>query len=104
MRRGMTPAEKQLWQKLRRSALGFHFRRQQIIDGFIVDFYCHAAGVVVEVDDPVHHTQTDYDENRDAALAKRGLHILRIKNEDVRLRLKETLDLIAAVCQERMET
>jgi very-short-patch-repair endonuclease len=59
---------------------------------------------VVEVDGPVHDTQADYDENRDAALAKRGLRILRIKNEDVLLRLKETLDLIAAVCQEWMET
>nr|WP_225894176.1 DUF559 domain-containing protein [Atlanticothrix silvestris] len=41
-RRQMTPAEKILWQHLRGNRLnGLHFRRQQIIDGFIVDFYCH---------------------------------------------------------------
>ncbi len=54
-RRQMTPEEKILWQRLRANRLnGLHFRRQQIIDGFIVDFYCHSAGVVVEVDGEIH--------------------------------------------------
>jgi very-short-patch-repair endonuclease len=49
-RREMTPAEKLLWQKVRAKKLGVRFRRQQIIQGFIVDFYCHKAALVVEVD------------------------------------------------------
>ena len=36
---------------------GLHFRRQQVIAGFIVDFYCHAAGLVVELDGSVHDEQ-----------------------------------------------
>ncbi len=103
LRQQMTPAEKKLWSRLRRKQLGFHFRRQQIIDGFIVDFYCNAAGLVVEVDGSIHKQQADYDEDREEVLAKRDLHILRVMNEDVMLRLEETLDLIATVCQERVE-
>ncbi|MHB8778456.1 MAG: endonuclease domain-containing protein [Anaerolineales bacterium] len=49
-RRDMTPAEKILWQELRANKLGVHFRRQQVITGFIVDFYCHKAGLVIELD------------------------------------------------------
>jgi very-short-patch-repair endonuclease len=41
LRRDMPPAEKILWDKLRANKLGVHFRRQQVIAGFIVDFYCH---------------------------------------------------------------
>jgi very-short-patch-repair endonuclease len=50
LRREMTPAEKILWQELRGNKLGVHFRRQQVIAGFIVDFYCHKAGLVIELD------------------------------------------------------
>ena len=41
LRRNMTPAEKLLWKEVRANKLGVHFRRQQVIAGFIVDFYCH---------------------------------------------------------------
>lgn len=41
LRREMTPAEKRLWQEVRAKKLGVRFRRQQVIAGFIVDFYCH---------------------------------------------------------------
>lgn len=46
----MTPAEKALWEELRANKLGVHFRRQQVVQGFIVDFYCHQAALVIEVD------------------------------------------------------
>jgi very-short-patch-repair endonuclease len=55
LRRDMTPAEKILWQELRANKLGVHFRRQQVIAGFIVDFYCHKAGLVIEVDGDIHN-------------------------------------------------
>jgi len=58
LRREMTPAEKILWKELRTNKLsGLHFRRQQIIDRFIVDFYCHQHELVVEVDGDVHDMQ-----------------------------------------------
>jgi very-short-patch-repair endonuclease len=55
LRREMTAAEKILWQEIRTNKLAVHFRRQQIIKGFIVDFYCHTAGLVIEVDGDIHH-------------------------------------------------
>jgi very-short-patch-repair endonuclease len=49
MRRQMTSASDALWQRLRRSQLrGLHFRRQQVIDGFVVGFYCREVRLVVE--------------------------------------------------------
>jgi very-short-patch-repair endonuclease len=84
LRRRMTPAEIALWRRLRRSQLdGLHFRRQQVIDGYIVDFYCHAAGLLVEVDGEVHLNQVDYDAERDRVLAVRGLEVLRFSNRQV---------------------
>lgn len=101
LRRRMTPEEKLLWQYLRANRLhGWHFRRQQVIDGFIVDFYCHAAGLVVELDGAVHRQQTGYDAERDAVLRRRGLRVLRLPNALVRQDLPGALARIAAACQE----
>jgi len=84
MRREMTPAEAILWQHLRASRLGgLHFRRQQIIDGFIADFYCHSARLVVEVDGAIHLTNADYDRERDQILGARNLRILRLTNNQI---------------------
>jgi very-short-patch-repair endonuclease len=100
MRRNMTPEEKILWQYLRSNRLnGLHFRRQQIIDGFIVDFYCHAVGLVVEVDGEIHDQQIEYDLERDRILSARGLCVLRVKNEDVRNNLDEVLRWISHACE-----
>ena len=65
LRQQMTAEEKQLWQRLKGNRLGFHFRRQQVIDGFIVDFYCHAVGLVIEVDGEIHERQAESDAERD---------------------------------------
>lgn len=96
MRAHPTAEEELLWPRLRRNGLGVHFRRQQIIDGFIVDFYCHAAGLVVEVDGPIHEQQASYDQERDAILAARGLRLLRVSNERVRTNLLGVLKDITA--------
>ncbi|MCH8293207.1 DUF559 domain-containing protein [Candidatus Poribacteria bacterium] len=101
LRHQMTDEEKMLWQHLRANRLqGLHFRRQQIIDGFIVDFYCHAAGVVVEADGKIHEQRTGYDAERDQILSARGLRVLRISNEDIRRNLSGVLNRIAATCRE----
>ena len=68
LRRNMTPAEKVLWQELRGNKMGPRFRRQQVIAGFIVDFYCHSAGLVIELDGDIHHEQQEYDAERDKIL------------------------------------
>jgi very-short-patch-repair endonuclease len=97
MRRAMTPAETLLWKALRTNQFhGYHFRRQQVIAGFIVDFYCHAARLAVEVDGAAHTGQEAYDAERDQVLAGHDVRALRIPNEDVERRLPDVLTLIAA--------
>ena len=99
LRRTMTPAETRLWAALRRNQLnGLHFRRQQIIGGLIVDFYCHAASLVVEIDGPIHDTQAERDAERERILAAHGLRVLRVRNEQVMQDLEGVLRAIAAAC------
>lgn len=98
LRSQMTRAERILWQHLRAHHMrGARFRRQQVLDGFIVDFYCHAAKLVVEVDGEAHDQQQSYDQARDEVLAARGLRIVRVRNEDVYLRLPEVLQAISTM-------
>lgn len=99
MRRQMTPAESLLWQELRRNRLGVHFRRQQIIAGFIADFYCHPAALVIEVDGGVHRRprQAQADSLRDRNLRELGLRVVHFKNDDVTSRLPQVLDQIRAL-------
>ena len=83
LRRDMTPAEKTLWNELRANKLGVHFRRQQIIEGFIVDFYCHKVSLVIEVDGDIHDLQREEDTRREKALSALGLRVIRFKNDEV---------------------
>ncbi|MCD4752977.1 MAG: DUF559 domain-containing protein [Anaerolineaceae bacterium] len=101
LRRNMTPAEKLLWAKLRTNRLnGYHFRRQQIIDGFVVDFYCHSVGLVIEIDGPIHQQQKDYDLERTRILKEHGLHLIRFQNQEVMNELDTTLQKILMVCDQ----
>jgi len=83
LRREMTPAEKLLWQEVRAKKLGVRFRRQQIIAGFIVDFYCHRAALVVEVDGDIHDLQQEEDARREKVLIEMGLRIFRFRNDEI---------------------
>lgn len=84
LRKSSTPEEAILWDALRGQRLaGLGFRRQQIIRGIIVDFYCHAASLVLEIDGGVHKTQAEYDRERDQILRIMGLKALRITNREV---------------------
>ena len=99
LRTGMTAAEKILWKKLRSNRLGgFHFRRQQPVFGYIADFYCDRAGLVVEVDGGIHQGQLEYDRERDAVLRAGGLVVLRFTNDAVLHNVGQVLDAILEAC------
>jgi very-short-patch-repair endonuclease len=101
LRRNMTPAERLLWNALRANQLdGLHFRRQQVIDGYIVDFYCHAAGLVVEVDGPIHDGQRAEDAERDQVLEAGGRRVLRVTNGQVDDDLPGVLRRISAAARD----
>jgi very-short-patch-repair endonuclease len=99
LRKNMTSAGKILWEKLRHNRLnGLQFRRQQIINPYIVDFYCHAKGLVVEVDGDIHDLQQDYDAERSNYLIAHGFHILRVTNDEVKENLSTVLQRISVAC------
>ena len=81
----ITEAELKLWDAISNKKLGVKFRRQHPINVFILDFYCHEAQLVIELDGEYHSQfqQKLYDENRTQFLKDIGLHELRFKNEDV---------------------
>jgi len=84
LRRRQTPAEAKVWQWLRARCLcGWKFRRQQVILGFVADFYCAELLLVIELDGGIHDSAESqaYDQGRDAALLARGITTLRFPNE-----------------------
>ncbi len=98
MRKHPTDAEKILWEVLRKNATGLHFRRQHIIDRFIVDFLCLEQMLIVEVDGDIHDYQKENDKIRDAFLNKLGFVVLRFKNHEVLNDVKKvTLKIISHV-------
>ena len=101
LRREMTEEEKILWFHLRNNQLsGFHFHRQQVIDGFIIDYYCHAAKLILEIDGGIHQKQQEYDAERERILKTRGLMVLRISNEEIAKDLYGVLGKITSKCEE----
>ncbi len=83
LRRQATPAERALWQLLRKRALGTKFRRQHVAFGFIIDFYCPEFGLVIELDGGVHRAQEAEDLARERALLAHGIVVVRLRNADV---------------------
>ena len=85
MRKEPTDAEAALWELLRDKKLGDKFRRQHLIDDFIVDFVCLSKNLVIEVDGGYHSdpTQKEYDQQRTLYLNEKGFRVIRFTNEEV---------------------
>jgi very-short-patch-repair endonuclease len=98
LRRNATSAERRLWQVLRRKQVGgFRFRRQVILGGFVADFACLEARLVLEVDGATHGTddQVTRDLMRTDALGAQGFAVLRFTNDDVYRNLDDVAETIA---------
>lgn len=99
----MTPEETALREGLRyKRLLELRFRRQQVIGGYIVDFYCAAAGLIIEVDGKVHLRRRACDHFRDACLLARGLEVYHVSNDRIVRELPLVLQEIALACRQRM--
>ena len=86
LRRRMTPPEVIVWQELRGGKLdGIRFRRQHPIGPYILDFYCSAARLAIEIDVMGHDIEerVRHDKRRRAWLAKQGVRVLSIAARDV---------------------
>jgi len=97
LRQNATDAEHVLWQLLRnRQLLGYKFRRQHPLAGYVLDFYCHETKLAVELDGS-QHTQPDqaaYDAERTRILEAEGLRVLRFWNNDVLRNIEAVLEVI----------
>lgn len=104
LRKNMTDAERVLWSRLRgKQLLDVQFYRQKPIGPFIVDFYCHAAALVIEVDGGQHYEAEHVrkDAERDRYLAEAGLQVVRFDNRKVLLETDAVVEKILMVMQER---
>ena len=103
LRRNATRQENELWYKfLRRYPVRFY--RQKVIDGYIVDFYCSAAKLVIELDGN-HHSelaQADYDLERTKHLNARGLHVLRFRNDEINNHMAHVCNVIQETVKKRI--
>ncbi|MGZ8370325.1 MAG: endonuclease domain-containing protein [Caulobacteraceae bacterium] len=97
LRRRLTPPEARLWARIKRRSEGFpNFRRQFPIGPYVLDFYCSAAKLAIEIDGWAHAMgdQPQRDERRDAWLKSRGITTLRIPAADVQNAFEDCVEMI----------
>jgi very-short-patch-repair endonuclease len=98
LRKNMTEAERLLWSRVRSKQLkGMQFYRQKPLGNYIVDFYCPAASLVIEVDGGQHYSSEGIEKDtvRDRYLAELGLKVLRFSNIEV---LKNIDAVVQNIC------
>jgi very-short-patch-repair endonuclease len=85
LRQDQTSTEEKVWELLRdKRLLGLKFRRQHVIEGFVVDFYCHERRLAIEVDGGIHMKRKDYDEARQQVIEGEDVRFIRVNNEDIK--------------------
>ncbi|MEM1340437.1 MAG: endonuclease domain-containing protein [Bacteroidota bacterium] len=83
LRQAQTPQEKKLWGFLRTKPKGLKFRRQYPFSHYVLDFYCHVARLVIELDGPQHKSNLEYDHDRTTSIEGYGLKVIRFENQEV---------------------
>ena len=84
LRKNMTKEERHLWYDFLKD-YPVRFLRQKVIDQYIVDFYCHDARLIIELDGSQHYEEKEYqmDQFRTEQLEKRNLKVIRIPNSEI---------------------
>ena len=98
LRHGQTDAEQLMWMLLRnRRFLGLKFRRQHPFPPYILDFFCEALDLAIELDGGQHNTaeSRQHDENRSSYLANHGIEVLRYWNHEVLTDFETVIEAIA---------
>jgi len=98
----MTPPEARLWVHVRRQGLGVPIRRQHPIGPYILDFYCSAARLAIEVDGAMHDDPDVHrrDRRRDTWLAGQGVSVLRIPA----IHIRDELDAVLLQLREQIRS
>jgi very-short-patch-repair endonuclease len=74
--------------------MNLKFRRQHVIEGFIVDLYCHQVRLAIEIDGMVHKRQRDYDELRQNLIEDEGINLIRVSNVEIEKDINNLLERI----------
>ena len=99
LRQNSTDAEKILWRHLRAKQMeGIKFRRQQPIEGYVVDFVSLEKRLIIELDGGHHAVIGDEDVVRDRCLSCNGFKVLRFWNHDVMQNREGVLETIRKAC------
>ena len=107
MRHDATDAEQLMWQLLRAQRfMNLKFRRQHVIEPYIVDFFCHELDLVVELDGGQHNTDEGvaYDNGRTQFLEALGIKVIRYWNDDVLNQTDVVLADLRNICIELKDT
>ena len=104
LRKNASPQERHLWYDFLKY-YPVRFQRQKAIDNYIVDFYCHAAKLVVEIDGSQHYEPEgqEYDRKRSELLEKRGLKILRFSNREINTEFRAVCEQIDYTVHSRVK-
>jgi very-short-patch-repair endonuclease len=95
LRENMTDTEKILWNELKLNKIdGYRFKAQHPIDIYVVDFYCHKAKLVIEIDGKMHEFQKNEDISRADEIKSFGLKVIRFSNNDIRKNLTNVIEKI----------
>ena len=105
LRREITKEERHLWYDFLKS-YPVQFKRQFPVENYILDFYCHKAMLVVELDGSQHcePENIEYDQKRTAFLQEKGLYVLRISNLDVMREFRGVCETIDLAVRDRMHS
>lgn len=105
LRNNATDAETALWGYLKTKPFGIKFRRQHPYSIYILDFYCHALKLVVEVDGSIHNKEEikANDILRQKHLEKDGFIVLRFTNNEVLKNLESTISNINATIKKMID-
>ena len=103
LRKNMTKEERHLWYDFLRNYT-VPFKRQFTFESYIVDFYCHRAKLVVELDGSQHcePEKIAYDQKRTAYLESIGLEVLRISNLDIARNFPAVCEMVDITVQSRI--
>ena len=108
LRNNQTESEVTLWKVLRKRQLHnarflrqhpikFTYKKNNKVNYFISDFYCHQYRLIIEVDGPIHETQVEYDTMRESILKDIGFTVIRFTNDQINNDIEHVLSIIKQI-------
>jgi len=98
LRRTSTPEEQEVWELLRnRNFMNLKFRRQHVLEGFVVDFYCPELRLAIEIDGKIHLKQKEYDRLRQVLIEEKEITFIRITNKAINKNVEIVYDEIEKI-------